>query len=260
MSATELPAISLDEPFDLPGGARALFTTRAAGNLSLAAGAGHEQGLTRRDALCRALSLDWLCAAPQVHGTRVQRIESLRARGGQPLVEPADGHATALPGVGAMVLAADCVPVVLAAPGAVAAVHAGWRGLAGGVLAEGVEALRELAAAPGLPVAVVGPCAGACCYEVGAEVLARFAPGASEPAWTPADAPAPARTAAAADAGGREQKAKLDLRALARERLHLAGVDRVIDLDVCTICDERMFSHRREAAAAGRQAAIAWLP
>ena len=222
----------------LPGGGRALFTTRAAGNLSLSAGHGHEQGLDARERLCVALGLRWLCASPQVHGTRVQRVGAQTHSGGQPVAEPADGHATALRGIGVMVLAADCVPVVLGAPGAVAAVHAGWRGLAAGVLEQGVQALRELTPT-GEAMAVIGPCAGSCCYEVGEEVLRALGlPG-----------PSPGSA-----------KAMLDLRAVARERLTAAGVQNVIDLDCCTICDERMFSHRRQGAAAGRQAAIAWLP
>lgn len=221
----------------LAGGGQALFTTRASGNLSLAAGIGHQQGRELRDRLCDELGLRWLCAAPQVHGTHVTRLRKQDHVGGQPLSEAADGHATALSGVGVMVLAADCVPVVLGSEDAVAAVHAGWRGLAAGVLEEGVRALRELGA-DGQIVAAIGPCAGACCYEVGEEVLSALEPGAE-------------RTAA---------KTTLDLGAIARERLLSAGVADVLRVDRCTICDEELFSHRREGALAGRQAAIAWLP
>ncbi len=222
----------------LLGGGRALFTTRGSGNLSLSAGEGHERGLDARERLCGALGLDWLCASPQVHGTDVRRVREQAHSGGQPVAEAADGHATALPGVGVMVLAADCVPVVLGVPGAVAAVHAGWRGLAAGVLQQGVAALRELAP-QGEAVAAIGPCAGSCCYEVGEEVLSALG------------LPAPPSGAS---------KAKLDLRVAVRRRLSAAGVERVIDVDCCTICNAQMFSHRREGAAAGRQAAVAWLP
>ncbi|MHB2000743.1 MAG: polyphenol oxidase family protein [Solirubrobacteraceae bacterium] len=243
MRAAALPGIELDRPFELPFGARALFTSRESGNLSLAAGVGHEHGLARRERLARRLRLDWLCAAPQVHGTRVTRVERRTGGGGQPLREPADGHATALSGVGTTVLAADCVPVVLAGDGAVASVHAGWRGLADGVLEEGVEALRELIARESPLLGAIGPCAGACCYEVGGEVLSRFA--------TELGLNGPARP---------ERRERIDLRALVRGRLIAAGVEAVTDLDLCTICDERLFSHRREGSAAGRQAAVAWLP
>jgi purine-nucleoside/S-methyl-5'-thioadenosine phosphorylase / adenosine deaminase len=137
------------------------------------------------------------------------------------------------------------VPVVLATEGAVAAIHAGWRGLADGVLEEGVAALRELkGGAAATMTAVIGPCAGACCYEVGGEVLRRFEGELR-------------RRSPRRDASGR---ARLDLRALAERRLTIAGVARVEHLELCTICDERLFSHRRERGAAGRQAAIAWLP
>jgi polyphenol oxidase len=222
--------------FELAG-ARVLFTTRDLGNLSLQAGEGHELGLRRRERLCGELRLRWLCASRQVHGGEVQRVRAIAGKRGEPATLSADGHATALRGVGVMVLAADCLPVALAGAGAVAIVHAGWRGLAAGVLEEGVRALRELAradaAAEGI-LALIGPGAGRCCYEVGEEVHGAF-PGA------------------------RRDGRKLDLKAIARTRLLAAGVEEVRDLGVCTICDERFYSHRREGARAGRHAGVAWL-
>ena len=122
-------------------------------------------------------------------------------------------------------MAADCLPVALGCTGAVAMVHAGWRGLAAGVLEEGVAALRELAGEEPIE-AIVGPCAGVCCYEVGA--------GGARDVWR--------RT----PRGGH-----IDLRAIAHERLAAAGVGRVRDVQACTICDERFFSHRREGDARG---------
>jgi polyphenol oxidase len=238
--------------FDLPGGGRALFTARAAGNLSTARGPGHEHGREQRDRLCRELGLRWLCASRQVHGTVVQRVSTLAetgtdwgdarsasvGNGGEAVALDADGHATALRGVGVMVLVADCLPVVLGSEGAVTVLHAGWRGLAAGVLEEGVRALRELGG-EGEIVAVIGPGAGACCYEVGEEVHAAFA----DPSGLPR--------------GG--ERRNLDLPGLARERLTAAGVRRIENVGVCTICDERFFSHRREGLGAGRQAGVAWL-
>jgi YfiH family protein len=248
--------------FELPGGGRALFTTRAEGNLSTMRGPLHEHGRAERDRLCTRLGLRWLCASRQVHGAVVQRVVptdadpaeptsrevartevdpadlvgrgvALAGSGGEAVAIDADGHATALREVGTMVLVADCLPVVLGADGAVAALHAGWRGLAGGVLKEGVRALRELGG-EGEIAAIVGPGAGPCCYEVGEEVHAAF--------------------------GGAHRRGRnLDLPALARDRLAAAGVTRVESVGVCTICDERLFSHRREGALAGRQAGIAWL-
>jgi polyphenol oxidase len=226
--------------FELPGGGRALFTSRAAGNLSTASGEGREHGLGRRAEICGQLGLRWLCSSPQVHGTTVHVAGRIAAAGGTPVAIEADGHATAVHGVGAMILCADCLPVALGCEGGVAMLHAGWRGLAAGVLEEGVRALRELAA--GSPIAaVIGPGAGACCYEVGPEVHAAFA-GAHVPL---------------SRAG--THRHGCDLRAIARERLLAAGVEQVGDADACTICDTRFFSHRREGERAGRQAGVAWL-
>jgi polyphenol oxidase len=224
--------------FELAGGARVLFTSRAHGNLSTQTGDGHEHGREARDTLCDGLDLDWLCASRQVHGTFVQRVETVVGKRGDVVAIDADGHATTVSGVGAMVLTADCLPVALGSDGAVAMIHAGWRGLAAGVLEEGIAALRELGA-DGAIEAVVGPGAGVCCYEVGPEVHAAF--GQDGPG-------APHRNGK-----------NIDLRGIARERLLAAGVARVHGADACTICDERFFSHRREGARAGRQAGIAWL-
>ena len=218
---------------ELPGGGRALFTARARGNLSTMRGDGHEHGSRLRDELCDELGLRWLCASRQVHGTAVQRVSSPAAAGGQAVAIDADGHATAHSGLGMMVLTADCLPVALGSASAVAMLHAGWRGLAAGVLEEGVRAIRELGGEDPL-TAVIGPGAGVCCYEVGPEVHAAFG-------------------------HARGARANIDLHAIARERLLAAGAAEVRDLGLCTICDERWFSHRREAARAGRQAGVAWL-
>ncbi len=218
---------------ELQGGGRALFTSRARGNLSTMRGEGHEHGRRARDELCAELGLDWLCASRQVHGTNVQRVRSPGGAGGRALAIDADGHATPRSAIGVMVLTADCLPVAVGCEGAVAMLHAGWRGLAAGVLEEGVRALDELGGR-GRKVAVIGPGAGACCYEVGAEVHA------------------------ALGATGRE-RANIDLHAIARDRLLAAGVAEVRDLGLCTLCDDRWFSHRREGERAGRQAGVAWL-
>ncbi|MGA9285110.1 MAG: polyphenol oxidase family protein [Solirubrobacteraceae bacterium] len=227
------------EVLRLPGGAKALFTGRAHGNLSSVGGEHAEEGLWSREKLRAAIGVERLVRGYQVHGTVVCRVlsnESLEAIGSDSERQPsfeADGHAVAVKGVAAMVLTADCIPVVLGTEGAVAALHAGWRGLAGGVLEEGVRALREVGGGGEL-TAIVGPCAGVCCYEVGEEVHSAFG---------------------GADRVGR----KIDLRAIAHERLLAAGVAEVRDVEACTICDERYFSYRREGTSAGRQAGLAWL-
>lgn len=254
--------MNVDElAFDLPGGAHALFTTRKHGNLSSVGGAGAEHGVEARERLCERLGVRRLARGYQVHGTTVRRVgagaeggEAYGAAGtqadaeSQPDIE-ADGQATAASGVGALVLTADCLPVALGCNGAVAMIHAGWRGLAAGVLEEGVRALRDLgsAHAGGRVVeghdsdeilAVIGPGAGPCCYEVGEEVHAAFG-GAHRIESLPTR--------------------NIDLKAIARERLLAAGVSDVRDVGACTICDERFFSYRREGARAGRQGGLAWL-
>jgi YfiH family protein len=231
-------------PFELPGGGWGLFTSRAEGNLSSVGGDDAEHGLRARERLREVLGVRALVRGYQVHGSVVGRVYADGERPGLPNASEyvdserqprpeADGHAVAAPAMAAMVLSADCIPVVVGAEGAVAALHAGWRGLAAGVLEEGVRALREVGGA-GEAFAVVGPCAGACCYEVGEEVHAAFG-------------------------GIHRAGRRIDLRAIAHERLVAAGVVQVYDMEACTICDERYFSHRREGPRAGRQAGIAWL-
>jgi YfiH family protein len=228
--------------FELPGGGRALFTERADGNMSSVSGAGAQHGQRARERLRERTGLARLERGRQVHGTVVRRV----GRGEAPVGEvspgeappgesmlESDGHATALPGLGVMVLTADCLPVALGSAGAVAMLHVGWRGLAAGVLEEGVRAMRDLGAGDEI-AAVIGPGAGVCCYEVGAEVHAALGCARTAPGY-------------------------IDLHAIARERLLAAGVGRVQGLGICTICDRDFFSHRREGARAGRQAGVAWL-
>jgi polyphenol oxidase len=208
------------------------FSDRADGNMSSVGGEGASLGQENRARLRTRLGLDGLARGYQVHGTRVLIASTGNDTRSQDELEGADGQATAARTLGVMVLAADCLPVALAAPGAVAMVHAGWRGLGAGVLEQGVATLRTLSDGP--VEAVLGPCAGACCYEVGPEVHEALATGESA-------------------------HAKVDLRVLARDRLERAGVATVTEMGGCTICDERFFSHRREGSAAGRQAGVAWL-
>lgn len=227
----------------LPGG-RALFTTRRGGvsegpyaSLNLGLGTDDDPARVRcnRERVA-ALAGAPLAGAYQVHGTAVRRVTDA-AEVDAPRPE-ADGVATALPGVACVVLVADCLPVALIAQGAVAMVHAGWRGLAGGVLAEGVAALRELGA-EGEIAAAIGPGAGVCCYEVGEEVHAAFA----------------TRHGAA----GRRGR-NLDLKAIARRELEAAGVASIHDAGLCTLCSDPalFFSHRRDGGLTGRQGGVAW--
>jgi len=214
------------------GRASVLFTARADGNLSTLAGVDAEGGAERRAVLAQRLALRRLCGGPQVHGTAVDLITSEQPRGAAPLTVPADARITGLSEVGVMVLAADCLPVALVADTSVGAVHAGWRGLAAGVLEAAAARQQELDGTPPRH-AIIGPSAGPCCYEVGPEVFAQFG--------LQADGPGP-----------------IDLRAIALARLQAAGVGNVDVVERCTICDERYFSHRREGRRAGRQAVVVW--
>jgi polyphenol oxidase len=208
------------------------FSDRGDGNMSSVGGENAADGEANRARLRDRLGLEGLARGYQVHGTRVLIASSGNDARPQGRLEGADGQATAARTLGVMVLAADCLPVALAAPGAVAMVHAGWRGLGAGVLERGVATVRTLSDGP--IEAVLGPCAGACCYEVGPEVHEALGTGESGPAH-------------------------VDLRLIARARLERSGVAAITDAGGCTICDERFFSHRREGRAAGRQAGVAWL-
>jgi YfiH family protein len=209
---------------DLPGGT-ALFTTRRGGvsegpyaSLNLGLWTDDDAGRVHdnRERVQVQVGASSLAQGRQVHGTRVV----VDAEG----IEEADGQVISGRGVAAVVLVADCLPVALAGPERVGVIHAGWRGLAAGVLEAGVEATGAVCAA-------IGPGIGPCCYEVGDDVRAVF--GTSE------------RT--------------LDLKAIARGRLEAAGVRDIHDCGLCTSCDaERFFSHRRDRGVTGRQAGLAW--
>ena len=168
---------------DLPG-ARVLYTTRRGGvstgpyeSLNLGSRTGDDRarvGANReRVAELVGIPRDRFAQGRQEHGTTVRRRSQPPDPAETPPA-PADGQATDQPNVAPVVLVADCLPVALAAPGAVAMLHCGWRGLAAGIVAEGVAALRELGANAEI-AAAIGPGAGRCCYAVGEEVHAAFA-------------------------------------------------------------------------------------
>ena len=225
-------------------GARAVFTTRRGGYSTGPYESLNLGRLTddRPEAVARnRASLQTMVGAPvslirQVHGTDVRRVTSPPDGDVDPPLF--DGQATALPDVAVMVMVADCLPIALAGDGAVAMLHAGWRGLAGGIVAEGVRAVRELGARGPLEAAI-GPGAGPCCYEVSEDVHALFAQRGLD----------------------RRRGRNLDLKAIAREELDRAGVEIVHDVELCTICADSslLFSHRRDRGVTGRQAGIAWL-
>jgi YfiH family protein len=217
--------------WDAPGPYEVAFSTRLGGvsegafaslNLGLLTDDRRANVEENRRRLCAAVGADpeKLTLNRQVHGTEVHRAVAGR-RG-----VPGDGLWTDEPGVPMLKVTADCLPVALARlngePG-LCLLHAGWRGLAEGVIEAGVAAL-------GAPIAaVIGPGIGACCYEVGPEVAGLFG------------------------VRGRQ----LDLRAAAERALRAAGVEQIEHVDLCTACDsERFFSHRRDGGVTGRQGVI----
>jgi polyphenol oxidase len=220
----------------LPG-ARGLFTTRRGGvstgpyaTLNLGSHVGDDAAAVEvnRERVAVAAGLSWgaFHHAHQVHGATVGR------RNERPC--EADGQLVRHSGEGAAVFVADCLPILLAGGGAGAALHAGWRSLAAGIVEEGVRALREAGAEDPIEAAL-GPSARGCCYEVGEEVHEALP-------------------------GGRTREGNLDLAVIARRRLEEAGVGRVHDIGLCTICSEAslFFSHRRDGAQTGRQAGLLW--
>ena len=174
----------------------------------------------------------------QVHGTQV--VDAARVAAG---VE-ADGSYATQAGVVCAVLTADCLPVFLCDRGAtrVAVLHAGWRGLAAGVIEQGV---RALGVAGDQLLVWLGPAIGPAAFEVGAEVRDEFV--------------RQDRQAAAAFRQGAAGKYQADIYALARLRLKSLGVDAVYGGGFCTVSEGgRFFSYRRDGRC-GRMASLIWL-
>ena len=227
---------------DLPG-VRAVFSTRRGGcsegpydSLNVGFATDDAPGAQERNRATLHAQADappgaWM---HQTHSSTVTILDDFAQATERP---EGDGRATRLPGVTLGALGADCLTVAVAGGGAVAMIHAGWRGLAGGVLERGVAVMRELTDPGAALVAAVGPGAGPCCYEVGPEVHAAFA-----------------------ELPGARRGENLDLVAIARMRLAAAGVQQVHAVGLCTICEPRLFfSHRRDRGVTGRQAGLAWL-
>ncbi len=233
-------------------GVDSLMSTRAGGsslapweslNLGIAVGDDPQRVAENRARFAQALG-----GAPvfmkQVHGTRVLRLthEHLALP-----IQEADACVTTERGLACTVQVADCMPVLLAAPGAVGAAHAGWRGLAGGVVDATVRSLCDAAACdPAQIECWLGPCIGPETFEVGADVLEGFGvqPAAADPLRFK---PLP------------NGKWLANLPLLARDRLAALGVTQVSGGTWCTVQDRsRFFSFRRDGLT-GRMAAAIWL-
>ena len=243
----------------LPAGVHAVCTTREGGmsagpyaslNLGDHVGDAAEAVVANRRIFAAALQ-----ARPvfmqQVHGSGVAHLSSATPDGVQ-----ADACVATDAGVACTIMVADCLPVLFAtADGkAVAAAHAGWRGLAGsggeGVLEAACRALWTASGAGATDtLAWLGPCIGPRAFEVGPEVKAAFE--ATDPGCGPLFAPRGSG------------KWLADLPGLARRRLHALGVERIHGNDGgtawCTVANpSRFFSHRRDRGVSGRFAAAIW--
>ena len=181
----------------------------------------------------------------QVHGATVVRLTAADALHEAPLHE-ADASITTDTGIACTVQVADCLPVLFAAPGAVGAAHAGWRGLAAGVLEATLSAVCEAARCDaGQVQAWLGACVGPRRFEVGADVLEAFK--------APQDDSDPLRFAPHGPG-----KWLANLPQLARDRLHRGGVRSVTGGRWCTVEDpSRFFSFRRDRIT-GRMVAAVW--
>ena len=263
-------------PWDAPGPYRIAFSTRAGGVSdgpydSLNIGALTADAPTappeNRRRLLEALGADPERAtmARQVHGMRVlpARPTGVVTPGeaGAAAYDECDGLWTAKPGQALLLVTADCVPIALvrsepaaADPGAGAAdrpgpaalpssgpalalLHAGWRGLLGGVVEQGVRSLGG-GTHPGAArlAAAIGPCIGPCCFEVGDDVADPFR-----------------------EAFGKDsvRDGHADLPLAVERALHSAGVTHIHRTDLCTACNPRLFfSHRRDAGLTGRQGVV----
>ena len=243
----------LDFTWPLPAGIRAAFTTRRGGrsaapwnsfNLGTHVGDAPDAVAANRARLRSLLALPseplWLS---QVHGAAVVVLEAC-ASGEVPV---ADGAVARTPGGVCAIMVADCLPVLFASRDGtrIGAAHAGWRGLAAGVLENTVTAL---AVAPAELTAWLGPAISQPHFEVGDEVRAAFV-----------DRDADAAPYFTSNENGRWLA---DLSGLARRRLAALGIVDIHGGGWCTVADrERFFSHRRDGQKAGntgRMAALIW--
>jgi len=210
-------------------------------NLGLRSGDAADAVTANRSALLQSLRLPaeprWL---QQVHGCEVAELGPLPGKA-EPQADAAVSH---IPGTVLSILTADCLPVLFCAEDGseIGAAHAGWRGLAGGVLE---ATLGQMIMPSSRLLAWLGPCIGAVSYEVGAEVRAAFV----------------AHDAAAAGCfvATRPGHWLCDLAGLARQRLAAAGVARIHGGGFDTFADARFYSYRRDGARSGRFASLVWL-
>lgn len=174
-----------------------------------------------------------LASVRQVHSARVVEAAPGPCGDGDALVARRCGLAL-------RVVTADCVPVLLASRDGIAAVHAGWRGLAAGIVGAAARALDASTSVR----AIIGPAIGACCYQVGRDVAEQVASRAGS-------------DDVIVERG--EGRPHLDLARAARHELARAGVEEIVTIAACTRCSPaRLWSYRRDGARAGRNVALVW--
>ena len=240
-----LPDYWIQPDWPAPAHVRAVITTREGGVSSGFYASLNLGARTEDDAAAvaenRARLNTYLPQPPrwlaQVHGTTVVDADALQD------VPAADASVARNPGTVCAILIADCLPILLTdrAGSCVAAAHAGWRGLAGGVIANTVA---RMPAAPADLFAWIGPGIGPAAFEVGDDVLHAFCDNAPEH-----------RTAFAALRPG---KWLCDLPALARAALSCAGLTQIYGGTDCTAADPRRFYSYRRDKITGRMAALIW--
>jgi hypothetical protein len=229
----------------LPG-ARVAFTDRQGGvssgpydslNLGILTDDDQQSVVENRRRLAAAIESapERVAMGWQVHGDEILDWDGPPQSGGfahaGAELPKVDGHTTTARGVPLLVLVADCLPVALVSEDRATMLHCGWRGLAAGILERGLDLFPEP------PRAVLGPCIGACCYEVGEEVLAEFV-----------------------DLQHVADGRMLSLQAVAQQKLLARGVTKIDSFPLCTSCrPDLFFSHRRDDGVTGRQAGLVWL-
>jgi YfiH family protein len=229
---TEIPARQPVEEFRAVG-VEAFTTTRADGDYGLGEAEARSAALDKWKALQASLFAvaPRMASARQVHGTRV--LEHVADWDGWRRFDGADGHLALVPGLALAVTVADCVPVFIAHPpsGAVALLHAGWRGTAGRILAKATALMVRGGVAPSGIHVHLGPAICGRCYEVGPDVFEQLT------GWATV------------------RSRRVDLRALLAEQAKEEGIGRVSASPYCTRCDnDRFFSHR--AGDAERQVSV----
>lgn len=229
----------------------AAFTERTGGvsrapyetlNLGLRTQDARSRVVRNRRRLIEALDTFPFAAADQVHGAKLARVGERRSGAGfedlRSTIDGVDALSVSRRNLPVAVLVADCLPIALAAPAEqiLVVVHAGWRGLAAGILS---RAIAEFETTSGV-LAAIGPAIGPCHYEVGDDVASAVASGAYAGAITER----------------RNGHLYLDLPRTAVESFRAAGIRRIEVSELCTAClPDRFFSHRRDGVT-GRQALV----